>query len=84
MSDAIQKSEDRSQKSMRIADAMADRSNPYQVRARRAYQRLSDEQRQVIDRGFRRHMRACENLGVDPDPQWVCEAVCDLVNGVEV
>lgn len=61
-----------------IADAMADRSNPYRVRARRAYQRLSDEQRPVIDRGFARHMRACEHLGVDPDPQWVCEAVLDI------
>jgi hypothetical protein len=61
-----------------IADAMADRSNPYQVRARRAYQRLSVEQRQVIDRGFARHLRACENLGVTPDPQWVCEAVLDV------
>jgi hypothetical protein len=61
-----------------VLDAMDDRSNPYQVRARRAYQKLSDDQRASIDRGFSRHLRACNSLGIDPDPQWVCEAVLDM------
>jgi hypothetical protein len=67
-----------------VLAAMSDRSNPYQVRARRAYERLSDAQRGRIDRRFARHVRACESLGVDPDPQWVCEAVQDMSNGLEV
>jgi hypothetical protein len=54
--------------------------NPYHVRARRRYLNLSDDQRTAIDRGFARHQRACENLGLDPDPSWICEAVDDLVN----
>jgi hypothetical protein len=67
-----------------VLAAMSDRSNPYQVRARRAYERLSDAQRGRIDRGFARHVRACEDLGIAPDPQWICEAVQDMTNGIEV
>ena len=60
------------------------RSNPYHVRARRRYLKMSDEQRQAVDRGFERHRRACERVGCDPDPAWICEAVDDLVNEREI
>ena len=53
--------------------------NPYFVRARRRYARLSDDQRAEIDAGFVRHLRACKKHEIDPDPAWIAEAVEDAL-----
>jgi hypothetical protein len=63
-----------------VFETFFERSNPYHVRARRRYIRLSEDQQAEIDVEFARHVRACENLGLEPDPAWICEAVDDLVN----
>lgn len=55
------------------------RRNPYFVRARHRYARLSDEQRAEIDAGFVRHLKACRKIEVEPDPSWIAEAVEDVM-----
>jgi len=52
-------------------------TNPYLIRARRRGARLSGEQQSVIATGFGRHQRACRSMDIEPDPNWIAEAVED-------
>jgi len=53
----------------------------FQLRMRRRYMRLSDEQRDEIESGFRRHAAMCRKIGIEPDSAWVTEAVTDAALG---
>jgi len=63
---------------MDITEMIATRQ-PHHTTARSRWRHLSDEQRQEIITGFERHKKACASLEIDPDPQWVVEAVADAV-----
>jgi len=53
------------------------RGNNYGYRALKRWQRLDDRERHDIERRFKRHVTACEKLEIDPDPNWLIEAVLD-------
>lgn len=53
------------------------RGNNYAFRALRRWQRMDDRERAEIERRFRRHVSACQKLEIDPDPNWLIEAVLD-------
>lgn len=48
---------------------------------RRKMKRLSEQQLKDIERGFQRHITACQKLSIEPDPEWLISEIEDTANG---
>lgn len=58
--------------------------NPYRKRTRLYFERLTQEQQAYLERGFERHRRACEHLGVAIENSWVDEAIADMMIDIKL
>lgn len=51
------------------------------TRMRKAYERLTPEQRKEATDRYRRHLRACEKAAIPPEPLFLFEAIEEIAAG---
>mgnify|MGYP000859488044 CR=1 FL=1 len=66
---------------MNLITKVLNPNDPYLRRAHRRYIKLPDEQREKIDKGYQRHVTACQKLGIKPDPTWLPECIGIITGG---
>ena len=59
-----------------VLGALTARSDKYSWTVRRRFNALPEDVREVVERRYRRHVRACESNGIEPDTSyWIAEAI---------
>jgi len=60
---------------VRAIEGILGSTNSFWQRAVNRWRGMSAEQRERIEAGFLRHLRACRSIGIEPEPGWVAEAI---------
>lgn len=63
--------------SRHLSDALSKEAH----NTRTAYAKLTDEQKQTVEAGYQRHVRACEKAQMKPQPGFLFEIVSDVKRG---